>query len=341
MSLDTGQFQLKSRPDRQEWDVPPFWMEICDAFLPMKSVDEFFGMEPSRNLAFTGPAGTGKTTAAFYMAGSLMDRGYQLFLVSGTDLADREESDVRRLLHVLLSDPPGALSSGKCIVFRYPDQGGKAGTIYGTLNEFLHAEAVGYPVVLILVTENLEACPAIREYFFELPFHIPNDQERERFLKNEVFGNFTFSGQMNGLSEGNQEDTKEDEAALRRLVDETDGFDYHMLSSLEFAFRLVRKRALQKKFRFEEKEILDYLSGMGEAEKQYISKEELDEIVELFSSARRRNQTLTVTGSMLRGEADRMKGPAGGQLADDFLNDDESADDLTWNEMMRAVGIKL
>lgn len=336
MPQDTSQFQLKDRPKRQDWEVPPYWMETCDAFLPMTAVDEFFGMEPSRNLAFTGPAGTGKTTAAFYMAGGLMDRGYQLFLVSGLDLAGWEPRDIQRALHMLLSDPPGALSAGKCIVIRYPEQGDGTGAVYGALNRFLRGETSDHPVVLILVTEDLHACPAIREYFFELPFHLPNDQEREQFLENELFGNFTFSDLTKS---GDEEGLNNDEGVLHRLVHETEGYNYHQLSNLEFACRLVRKRALQKKFRFEEKEILDYLSGLDEDQKQYISEEELDQIMELFSAGRQNNQKMVIMDPSYPGEASQRREPAGVYQGEDISPDDGSIDEPTYKEMMRALGI--
>ena len=78
---------------------------------------------------------------------------------------------------------------------------------------------------------------------------------------------------------------------------------------------------------------------MDEDEKQYIGEKELDQIVEMFSAIRKQNQSMVLINQPYQGEMSRERVSENKNPDEEVLYGDRDIDDLTWKEMMRAVGI--
>ena len=253
-----------------------WWYRMCRAWLP-HPVDEPLGLGNVRAFLFAGPEGTGRYTVAQKLCGTMYDRGYSWYDLSGDAFdiwpEDRLEMAVQALFagRAASDGADGKGLEGRAVILRFPEECEKASRLQkAILSALRFCEDLDLPLFLILITRRPSSLSVrLRSRLVTCAFRLPDEEERRRFIRN-YFEETGFRLEANG----NAAITKE---RRESLVTATEGFNYYQLRDIpRLAWLTVKQNVLEKNV-YEPEASLQALEAMDYL---YLEPEVLREIVD-------------------------------------------------------------
>ena len=218
-----------------------YWGEAGRAWLP-HPVDEIIGAGGLQGFLFTGPAGTGKYTTAMQLAGILLDRGWKAYYLTADVFDPLGETERESAFEELLGaqEAVAGAETGHVVLLHFPEDAARKRKLQLALTSAMETcESLECKSFLFVITGK-PSC--IREKLLRkltyCEFTLPDEEERERYLRTAFEAVFRYSGKGGAAAE---------QAGRTKLVRETEGFSYTQLRQLIlFALQRVKRRTIDR-----------------------------------------------------------------------------------------------
>lgn len=218
-----------------------YWGEAGRAWLP-HPVDDMIGAGGLQGFLFAGPSGTGKYTTAMQLTGILLDRGWKAYYLTGDAFDSLDETGRESAFEELLGaqEAVSGEGTGHVVILHFPEDAARKRKLQLALVSAMETcESLECEAFLFVITgkPSLIREKLLRKLTY-CEFRLPDQEERERYLRSAFEAVFRYSGKGSAAAE---------QAGRAKLVSATEGFSYTQLRQLIlFALQRVKRRTIDR-----------------------------------------------------------------------------------------------